>query len=56
MALATTSENQSVASDALSTAISRVNSRFSSLSYTPVVLLHTTEVNYYVGSPVLLCS
>lgn len=33
-----------MASDALSTAISRINARFSNLSYTPVVLLHTSEV------------
>ncbi|KAG9043488.1 hypothetical protein FS837_009481 [Tulasnella sp. UAMH 9824] len=46
VALSTTSENQSAASDALSTAISKINSRFSSLSYTPVVLLHTTELNF----------
>ncbi|KAG8893478.1 hypothetical protein FRC00_010484, partial [Tulasnella sp. 408] len=44
IALSTTSENENMASDALSTAISRINARFSNLSYTPVVLLHTSEV------------
>ncbi|KIO24184.1 glycosyltransferase family 20 protein [Tulasnella calospora MUT 4182] len=46
IALSTTSENENMASDALSTAISRINARFSSLSYTPVVLLHTSELNF----------
>ncbi|KAG8931861.1 hypothetical protein FRC01_000693 [Tulasnella sp. 417] len=44
IALSTTTENENMASDALSTAISRINARFSNLSYTPVVLLHTSEV------------
>jgi len=46
VALSTTSENQTMASDSLSSIISRINSRFSSLSYTPVVLLHTNELNF----------
>ncbi|KAG8894560.1 hypothetical protein FRB99_001137, partial [Tulasnella sp. 403] len=46
IALSTTSENETIASDKLSTAIASINSRFSSLSYTPVVLLHTNELNF----------
>lgn len=46
VALSTTSENESIASDRLSSTISRINSRFSSLSYTPVVLLHTSDLNF----------
>jgi len=46
VALSTTSENESLASDSLSSTIARINSRFSSLSYTPVVLLHTNELNF----------
>ncbi len=46
IALSTTSENQNLASESLSAIISRINSRFSSLSYTPVVLLHTHELNF----------
>ncbi|KAG8971228.1 hypothetical protein FRB90_010567, partial [Tulasnella sp. 427] len=46
IALSTTSENENIASNPLNTAISRINARFSSLSYTPVVLLHTSELNF----------
>ena len=46
VALSTTSENQSIVSDKMSAIVSRINSRYSSLSYTPVVLLHTNELNF----------
>ncbi|KAG8963789.1 hypothetical protein FRC03_002549 [Tulasnella sp. 419] len=46
VALSTTTEVETIATDRLSAIISRINARFSTLSYTPVVLLHTHDLNF----------
>ncbi|KAG9012855.1 hypothetical protein FRB94_005001 [Tulasnella sp. JGI-2019a] len=46
VALSTTSENEAITSHTLSSTISRINSRFSTFAYTPVVLLHTSDLNF----------
>ncbi|KAG8852596.1 hypothetical protein FRB96_008595 [Tulasnella sp. 330] len=46
VALSTTSENEAITSHSLSHTISRINSRFSTFAWTPVVLLHTTDLNF----------
>ncbi len=49
IALSTTEQNELQAS--ISNVVARVNSRFSSLTYQPVVLLHTQDITFsmYLG-------
>ena len=49
MALATTEQNELQAS--VTDVVSRINSRFGSLTYQPVVLLHTSDITFqmYLG-------